>query len=106
MTSEIENLKQDITKKKYVLIDFWADWCKPCKTMSPILEKIEKERNDIEIIKINVDNNAAITIEYNIKSIPTLIFFKEGHAIDSLVGSFSENKILDFINICVIKSQT
>ena len=106
MTSEIENLKQDITKKKYVLVDFWADWCKPCKTMSPILEKIEKERNDIEIIKINVDNNAAITIEYNIKSIPTLIFFKEGHVIDSLVGSFSENKILDFINICVIKSQT
>lgn len=106
MTSEIENLKQDITKKKYVLIDFWADWCKPCKTMSPILEKIEKERNDIEIIKINVDSNAAITIEYNIKSIPTLIFFKEGHVIDSLVGSFSENKILDFINICVIKSQT
>ena len=95
-----------MTKKKYVLIDFWADWCKPCKTISPILEKIEKERDDIEIIKINVDNNATMAIEYNIKTIPTLIFLKEEHIIDFLVGSFSENRILEFVNLSIIKSQT
>lgn len=105
MSITIEKFREDLAKRKYVLVDYWAAWCKPCKTISPILEKIEKEREDIEIVKINVDDNATMAIEYDIKSIPTLIFFKEGHRIDSLVGAFPENKIVEFIDTCIAKSK-
>ena len=62
-----------------VLVDFYADWCQPCKMVTPILEQVKSELGDkVKIIKINVDNNQEVSAKYNIRSIPTLMLFKQG----------------------------
>ena len=70
-----------------VICDFWAEWCGPCKQITPILEELSKEfNNKITIAKINIDNNPEIPSQYNIMSIPTLLLFKEGKLISNQVG--------------------
>lgn len=71
------NFNELINIDKPVIVDFYADWCQPCKMVTPILEQVKKELGDkIKIIKINVDKNKAISAKYNIRSIPTLMIFK------------------------------
>lgn len=71
--------KDIINENKPVLIDFYADWCQPCKMVTPILQNVKKELGDkVKIIKINVDSNPEISAKYGIKSIPTLMLFKNG----------------------------
>lgn len=68
-----------INENKPVLVDFYADWCQPCKMVTPILEQVKKDLgNQVRIIKINVDNNPSISAKYGIRSIPTLMLFKNG----------------------------
>ena len=71
-----------------VVVDFWAEWCGPCKMISPILEEIASEHKDkVRVVKLNVDDNPDVTRRYDVMSIPTLIVFKDGQAKKRLVGA-------------------
>ena len=82
-----------------VICDFWAEWCGPCKQITPILEELSKEfNNKITIAKINIDNNPEIPSQYNIMSIPTLLLFKEGKLISNQVGLQEKITLSNWIN--------
>ena len=76
------------------LVDFYADWCGPCKMRAPIIQEIANERTDITVGKVNVDNDAEIAIKYGVSSIPTLIVFKDGKETDRVVGFRQKGDIL------------
>jgi len=80
-----------------VLVDFWADWCGPCRVLSPILEDVSEEVEDITIVKVNVDDNPGLSAAFSIRSIPTVISFKGGEFIDKFSGVKSKGDIIEFI---------
>jgi len=87
-----------INSNLLVLIDFWAEWCGPCKQVAPILDEINKEIGDkIKIVKINIDQNPNIPNKYGIQSIPTLIILKKGKIIATKVGSCPKSEIVSWI---------
>ncbi len=86
-----------LNNKKTVLIDFWASWCGPCKMLSPIVSEVAEENSDIDVGKINVDEEAELSLEFNIMSIPTLIVFKDGKAVKKSIGLVSKQEILELI---------
>lgn len=88
-----ENFESEISKNT-VLVDFYADWCGPCKMVAPIVEEIAGERADITVGKVNVDENNALAVQYGVVSIPTLIVFKDGKESTRLVGFRPKNDIL------------
>jgi thioredoxin 1 len=77
-----------------VLVDFYADWCGPCRMVAPIVEEISNERDDIVVGKINVDDDSAIAVKYGVMSIPTLIIFKDGQEKSRIVGARPKSAIL------------
>ena len=81
-----------------VLVDFFAQWCGPCKMMSPIIDEIAEERTDITVAKLNVDDAIEIATKFNVVSIPTLVIFKDGKEISRIVGLQSKDKILSELN--------
>ena len=82
---------------KTALVDFYADWCGPCKMVSPIIEEIANERTDIVVGKVNVDESPRLAMKYNVNSIPTLIVFKDGAEINRIVGYRPKEDILAMI---------
>ena len=90
-TFDAEVLQSD----KTVLVDYWAEWCGPCKMIAPILEAIAEEHGDkLDIVKLNVDDNPQITQKYNILNIPTLGVFSGGEVVRELVGARSKSALL------------
>ncbi len=82
-----ENFEKEVLKsKKNILIDFNADWCGPCRMLSPILDEIAKENNKAKIVSVNIDDEEELADEYNISSIPCLVLIKEGKEINRSVG--------------------
>ncbi len=77
-----------------VLVDFWAPWCGPCRVIAPSLEEINEERDDIRVVKLNVDDNQATAAKYNVMSIPTLIVFKNGEVAKQIVGALPKNRLV------------
>ena len=83
---------------KLVLVDFWAEWCGPCKQISPRLEELaNKYSENLTVCKVNVDENRELAIEYNIRSIPALIIFNSGEMVDSLIGAVSLEELEDLV---------
>jgi len=79
---------------KLILCDLWAEWCYPCKVLTPILEEISKEYSEkVEILKCNVDDNPNIAMQYEVRSIPTILFFKDGKLINRSVGAVPKNSL-------------
>ena len=82
-----------------VLVDYWAEWCGPCKMVAPVLEELAEElEGKITIGKIDVDSNRYSAAKQNVMSIPTLILFKDGNPVDQRVGALTKNQLKDFIN--------
>lgn len=86
-----------IKGEKLVVVDFYADWCMPCRYLSPVLEKLSKEYRDVEFYKINVDENQELAFEYGISSIPTVLFFKNGEIVGGFVGAMPESMVREEI---------
>ncbi len=80
-----ENFDQLIGKGR-VLVDFYADWCGPCKMLAPVLEELSREKSDVVIVKVNVDEHPDLAQTYGVMSIPTLIYFENGHDVNHHVG--------------------
>ncbi len=94
MTTQIiegtdNNWKQEVEQAQIpVVVDFWAPWCGPCRMVSPVIEKLaEKYGGKLKVVKVNVDDNQALAMKYNIMSIPTIMLFKDGKAMDQAIGA-------------------
>ena len=103
--TEILNLNQSNfstiihNENKLILVDFWAEWCAPCKMLAPILEEISKDLEEkILICKVNLDENQDLASKFSIKSIPTLLLFENGKLKDTKVGLLSKMDLLNWIN--------
>lgn len=95
-----ENFESEVLQSdKTVLIDFYADWCGPCKILSPIVEEVAKENADVKVVKINVDSEQEIAIKYRIMSIPTLVVIKDGKEINRAIGVIEKFEILTLLNM-------
>ena len=88
-----------LNSKGLVLVDFWAEWCGPCRQLGPILENISNEMgSDVAIYKMNVDDSPAVASEYGIRSIPTMFLFKDGKQVDTKIGLNTQSTIESWIN--------
>ena len=101
MTKSItsNNFNSDVLEnEKLVLVDFWAEWCGPCKQIAPRLEELEnKYENNLSVCKVDVDQNRDLALEYNVRSIPCLLLFKSGQNIDTLIGAVTLEELEDFV---------
>ena len=89
-----ENFEEVIKSNGLVLVDFWAEWCGPCKKVSPILDEISKEHG-ILVGKLNIDENPVKPVEYSVSSIPTMVLFEDGVVIKTIIGAKPKHKMLE-----------
>ena len=92
-----QNFENDVLSQEFVVVDFFADWCGPCRMISPFLEEIQQEQG-VEIVKVNIDESPDIASKYDIMSIPTLMIFKNGEKVSVNVGSASKARLADWIS--------
>lgn len=79
------------------VVDFWATWCGPCQMLSPVVDEVSKEFDDVNFFKVNVDEEPELTMQFGIKSIPTLAFIKDGKTLDISIGLISKDELVDFV---------
>lgn len=99
ITITSENFDEEVLKsEKPVLLDFWATWCGPCQMVAPIIAEIAEEREDIKVGKINVDEQMALSMQFGIESIPTLVVMKNGEISNAGLGYMPKEKILALLD--------
>ena len=99
VTITMENFETEVLKSDQpVIVDFWADWCGPCKRLSPAVEELSNETSSVKIGKVNVDEQPELASKFQVMSIPTLIAFKNGKVYNTSVGLIPKNAILDPVN--------
>lgn len=87
---------------KPVLVDFWAEWCGPCRMITPFMEEISKEfEGKAVVVKCDVDNSSGITMKYSIRNIPTVLYFKNGKVADKQVGAVPKNNFITKLNVLI-----
>ena len=97
-TFEAEVLKSDVP----VVVDFWAEWCGPCKMIGPSLEEIATEmQGKVKIAKVNVDENQDLAVQFGVRSIPMLLMFKDGQIADQMIGAAPKGELVKWINSAV-----
>ena len=94
------NFDREVTQDgKPVIVDFWAEWCGPCKMIAPLLDEIAREKADaVKVAKVNVDENQSLSLKYNIRAIPALLFFKNGQLRDQVTGVTSKKDLLNRVD--------
>jgi len=94
------NFEQEVLKSESLtLVDFWAEWCGPCKMIGPALEEISEEmKNEIRITKLNIDENPSTPQKYGVRGIPTLLLFKNGEVVAEKIGALSKTKLTEWIS--------
>ena len=98
ITATSDNFETEVLgSDKPVLVDFWASWCGPCKMLSPVVDQIAEEKDDIKVCKLNVDEQQDIAVKYKVMSIPTLIVFKNGEEANRSVGVVPKEEILKLL---------
>ena len=95
-----ENFDTEVMKsQKPTIVDFWAEWCGPCKMLGPILEEISVDLKDkLQVVKVNLDENQDLAMKYSIRSIPTLLLFKEGELVDTKVGLLPKSDLVEWLS--------
>jgi thioredoxin 1 len=88
-----DNFKQEVESNQLILVDFWAEWCGPCKKVSPILDEISNETG-LLIGKLNIDENPVKTQEYSVQTIPTMVLFKDGNPVHTIMGAMPKHRLL------------
>jgi thioredoxin len=96
ITLNESNFDRELTQDdKPMIVDFWAEWCGPCKMIAPLLDEIAREKaGALKIAKVNVDDNQSLSFKYNIRAIPALLFFKNGQLRDQVIGVTSKKDLL------------
>ncbi len=96
------SFEQDVLESSEVIVvDFWAEWCGPCKQIGPALEEIGAEMDGVTIAKLNIDENPQTPVKYGVRGIPTLILFKDGEVASTKVGALPKSKIVEWIQSSV-----
>ena len=94
-----DNFEDIVKNNKVVVVDFWAPWCGPCRMIAPVVEELAEEyEGKATIAKVNTDEEQDIAVEFGIRSIPTIMFFKDGELVDQVVGAQSKQALTDKIN--------
>lgn len=94
-----EEFKEKVlNSQNTVVVDFYADWCGPCKMLSPVLENLSSQNPDVDFYKVNIDENPSLAEEFEVMSIPNVVIFKNGQACDRSIGFAGEQQLRDFIN--------
>jgi thioredoxin 1 len=94
-----DNFKMEVLESDTpAMVDFWAPWCGPCKSISPVLDELANEyEGKVKLVKINVDDNPGIAAQYGVRAIPTLIFFKNGQQVDQITGAVSKASLKEAV---------
>ncbi|MFW5841716.1 MAG: thioredoxin [Bacillota bacterium] len=91
------NLEETIKDEKLVLLDFYADWCGPCKMIGPVLEQVAGENDDIKVVKVNVDENISLAQQYGVQGIPALFVVKDGEVVAQKAGFMPKDALVSWV---------